>query len=280
MASAKKRPPPAFARRATNNAPPTKASYRANWLRRCSGPWQPGISRTGLPTFRPLPAGPSLGPPRVWGAAGGRGGDLLAAGSNRLQTRFRHLYTGSWASLDRSTAGPGPEDHLDLFMSAGSRGQLAPGPAAVRPACQLAPLLAHWTLPPLELLHPGLPPPPRAHVPPACQLAPLLAQRRPPSCPGHRRARPHAPGPFPPGVPARSAAAATRPSPSRLPTGSLLPPWPVAVGGRPRRPRPRRRFHQVPLDAQLAALPSRSWHQESLVYRSHPPLPPRRCRAR
>ena len=38
---------------------------------------------------------------------------------------------------------------------------------------------------------------------------------------------------FLPPRPARSAAAATRPSPSRLPTGSRLPPWPVAVGGRP-----------------------------------------------
>ena len=170
-------------------------------------------------------------------------------------------------------------------MSAGSRGQLAPGPAAESPpACQLAPLLAHGTLPPLELLHPGLPPPPRAHVPPACQLAPLLAQRRPPSCPGHRRARPHAPGPFPPGVPAPPACPVCRRrhTPKSLPPANWLPSPAVACrcGWPARRPRPRRRFHQVPLDAQLAALPSRSSHQESLVYRSHPPLPPRRCRAR
>lgn len=134
------------------------------------------------------------GPSPSLGATGGRGGDLLAAGSNRLQTRFRHLYTGSWTSLDRSTAGPGPEDHLDLFMSAGSRGQLAPGPAArvpprlptgspPRPA---AAAILPWTpprpasrsgaLPPWSSCPPGLPglpPPPHAQVPPACQLAPV-----------------------------------------------------------------------------------------------------------
>ena len=137
---------------------------------------------------RALP-GPS---PSLW-AAGGRGGDLLAAGSNRLQTRFRHLYTGSWTSLDRFTAGPGPEDHLDLFMSAGSRGQLAPGPAPKslppanwlpsspsggrHPALDTAvPGLTLRGPSPLEFLPPGLPglpPPPHAHVPPACQLARL-----------------------------------------------------------------------------------------------------------
>ena len=107
-----------------------------------------------------------------------------------------------------------------------------------------------------------------AQRPPACQLAPLLAQRRPPSCPGHRRARPHAPGPFPPGVPtprrARSATAATRPCPSRLPTGSpahpldpFLPPWMFLPPGLPGGPPPPRRHAQVPPACQLARLSSR-----------------------
>lgn len=156
------------------------------------------------------------------GAAGGRGGNLLAAGSNRLQTRFRRLHTGFWTWLYRFDAGPGPEGHLDPFMSAGSRGQLAPGPAAESlPPANWLPCSPTGPLPPSLFL------PPR----PANWLAsPVVACR----CV-----------------------------------------WPAR-----RRPRPRRRFHQVPLDAQLAALPSRSSHQESLVFRSHPPLPPRRCRAR
>ena len=121
------------------------------------------------------------GPSPSLGAAGGRGGDLLAAGSNRLQTRFRHLYTGSWTSLDRSTAGPGPEDHLDLFMSAGSRGQLAPGPAprTLPPANWLPSSPSGGRHPALDTAVPGLTlrgPSPLEFLPPACQLARLSSR--------------------------------------------------------------------------------------------------------
>ena len=176
MASAKKRPPPALPGGRPITRPPPRHPTAPTGSAGVRVPGSPGFHAPGSPRSGHCPPGPPWALPESGGPPAAEGGDLLAAGSNRLQTRFRHLYTGSWASLDRSTAGPGPEDHLDLFMSAGSRGQLAPGPAAVRPACQLAPLLAHWTLPPWSPCPPGLPglpPPPRAHVPPACQLAPF-----------------------------------------------------------------------------------------------------------
>lgn len=121
---------------------------------------------------------PSLGPP------GGRGGNLLAAGSDRLQTRFWHLNTVSWVWLYRFDAGPRPEDHLHRFMSARLRSQLAPGPA------------------------------PKS-LPPANWLASSASDGNPPA-----------------------ACACV---------------WPPTL----------RRIDQVPLDAQLVALPSRSSHQGS-----------------
>ena len=139
------------------------------------------------------------GPSPSLGAAGGRGGNLLAAGSNRLQTRFRRLHTGFWTWLYRFDAGPGPEGHLDPFMSAGSRGQLAPGPAAESlppanwlpcsptgpwppwssrtPACHRR--HAPMSLPPANWLpcSPTGPWPPWSScTPPACQLARLSSR--------------------------------------------------------------------------------------------------------
>ncbi|BCS27886.1 hypothetical protein APUU_60938A [Aspergillus puulaauensis] len=173
---------------------------------------------------------PSLGPP------GGRGGNLLAAGSDRLQTRFWHLNTVSWVWLYRFDAGPRPEDHLHRFMSARLRSQLAPGPA------------------------------PKS-LPPANWLASSASDGNP-TCPGHRRARLHPPGPFAPrSVTPACPASHHRHAPKSLPPANWLassasdgnPPaacacvWPPTL----------RRIDQVPLDAQLVALPSRSSHQGS-----------------
>ena len=137
---------------------------------------------------------PSLGPP------GGRGGNLLAAGSDRLQTRFWHLYTAPWIWLYRFDAGPRPEDHLDRFMSARLRSQLAPGPAP-------------------------------ESLPPANWLASSRNDRRQPALdtavPGFTLRGPSPPGPSP-----RPHTTATRPSPSLLPTGSPPPP---ATAIQPRR---------------------------------------------
>lgn len=77
---APKTPAAGLARRATHNAPPTQASYRANWLHRCFGAWRPRIERTGLPAFRLWPVAPSLGPPQAWGPQAAGGEYLLAVG--------------------------------------------------------------------------------------------------------------------------------------------------------------------------------------------------------
>jgi hypothetical protein len=109
-------------------------------------------------------------------------------------------------------------------MPAGSRGQLAPGPAprTLPPANWLPSSPSGGRHPALDTAVPGLTlrgPSPLEFLPPACQLARLLA---------HWTLPPLELVPAP-----RPATGATRPCPPRLPTGSPLQSWHVAACGRP-----------------------------------------------
>ena len=129
MASAKKRPPPALPGGRPITRPPPRHPTAPTGSAGVRVPGSPGFHAPGSPRSGHCPPGPPWALPESGGPPAAEGGDLLAAGSNRLQTRFWHLYTAPWIWLYRFDAGPRPEDHLDRFMSARLRSQLAPGPA-------------------------------------------------------------------------------------------------------------------------------------------------------
>ena len=119
-------------------------------------------------------------------------------------------------------------------MTARLRSQLTPGPAAVPPSCQLARLLA--------LEHR------RARLPASCFLLRASCFVHPRHCTG-LPPRPHAQ--VPPSCQLARLLRQRRPL-----TGSGQ-----GVGGRPVDRSHSVGFNQVPFDAQLVALPSRSSHQ-------------------